>query len=206
MNIEKAQAKMGTAHDIGCRLDDSREAYLKEVSQWEGSNGAALQIAKGIEDLAKHVDKDMDEGQYDLATATLVKKYLTRAATVAQAVGAQASQQALMAKGRVQAAEAGITLVRKIHDEEAAKVQAFRQAVASGQVRIEEDGTTEAAPGVNIPGVRPGMSIKEQRLAEEKAAQRPAPPAEAPPMPPAEAPPAPPEKKRGGRGKRASNP
>lgn len=197
MNIEKAQAKMGTAHDIGCRLDDTREAYLKEVSQWEGSNAAALQIAKGIEELAKHVDKDMDEGLYDLTTASVIKKYLTRAATVAQAVGAQASQQTLMAKGRVQAAEAGITLVRKIHDEEAAKVKAFQQAVASGQVRIEEDGSTVAAPGVHVPGVRPGMSIKEQRLAEERATQEPAPLTEATP--------APPEKKRGGRGKRAPN-
>lgn len=191
MSIEKAIVKMGTAHDIGCRLDDTREAYLKEVSHWEGANAGALQIARGVEDLGKHVDRDVDEGKYDFATATLIKKYLTRAATVAQAVAAQASQQNLMARGKVQAMEASITLVQKIHAEEKGRVDAYREAVASGKIRVEDD---ESPPGEHVPGARPSLSIKEQRLAEEQAA-----------LPPAEDPPVPPEKKRGGRGKRAAD-
>jgi len=193
MNIEKAQMKMGTAHEIGCRLDDSRESYLKEVSHWEGANAASLQVARGIEDLAKHVDKDIDEGQYDLEMGARIKKYLTRAATVANSVAAQAGQQSLLARGKVQAMEASLVLVRKLHDEEQKRVEAFEKAVASGQIRIESDGTQQAVIPVNIPGVRPGMSIKEQRLAEDAAQTQ------------VETPPALPEKKRGGRGKRATN-
>ncbi len=211
MNIEKAEVKLGTAHELGCRLDDSKEAFQKEVSQWEGANAASLQITKGIEDLAKHVDKDIDQGLFDLETGVKIKKYITRAAAVASSVAAQASNNTLVARGKVQAMEVAVTVAKKLYDEERSKVEAYKRAIEAGQIRVEPDGSQQAVvSGVTVPGVRPGMSIKEQRLAEEAAAAASGAPSPASEVEEAAAalvpevgePPAP---KRGGRGKRATN-
>lgn len=199
MNVEKAEIKAGMASEIGNRLDDTLESVTKEVAQWEGANMALVQAGKAIEELGKHVDKDLDEGQYDLETAALIKKYITRSAALVQNLAMQASNRQLMARGKVEVLGTTITIVKGLYDSEIKKVESFKQAVASGLVRLEEDGTQQAVvsvPGVN--GVRPGMSIKEQRLAEEAAEAKAAAEAEATPQDP-------PEKKRGGRGKRAAN-
>jgi len=214
MNIEKAEVKVAVAHEIGCRLDDTREAARSEVAQWEGANASLVQAGRAIEELARHVDKDVDEGLYDLEVAKHVKKYLTRAAAVAQNLGTQAGAQRLMAQGKVQALESAVKVVQKFHEEETRKVAGFKRALETGLVRLEPDGTPQAtSPGTTLPGVRPGMSIKEQRLAEEaaeaKAAEikaEPAAPEPVPePVPVAAVVPPVPAVKRTGRGKRATN-
>ena len=199
MNIEKAGVKVDVAHELGCRIDDTREAARNEVANWEGANAALVQAGKAIEELAKHVDKDIDEGGYDLETAKVIKKYITRSAAIAQNLATQAGAQRLMAQGKVQALENAVKIVKKYHEDEVRKVEGFKQALLEGRVRIEADGTQQAEdPGVNVLGVRPGLTIKEQRLAEEASAKK----VEAPP--PVVSPPAPPLK-RGGRGKRDKN-
>ena len=216
MNIEKAEVKVDVAHELGCRIDDTREAARNEVAQWEGANTALVQAGRAIEELAKHVDKDIDEGGYDLETAKAVKKYITRSAAVAQNLATQAGAQRLMAQGKVQALENAVKIVKKFHEDEVRKVEGFKQALLDGRIRIEPDGTQQATtPGVNVPGVRPGVGIKEQRLAEEAAAKA-ATQATETPMPIMESSaidaeaskvvlPAPPEKKRGGKGKRVAD-
>ena len=108
--------------------------------------------------------------EIDNALAKHIKKYITRSPAVAQGVAAQAGAQRLMAQGKVQALEMAVKIIQKFRDEEIKKVEGFKKALADGTIRIEPDGSQQAtAPGVNVPGVRPGASIKEQRLAEDAA-------------------------------------
>jgi hypothetical protein len=170
MSIEKAQVKVGTAHEIGCRLDDALEAATKDLYRLEGAAQAFRQAAQSVEGLAKHVDREMDEGKFDLETAKLIKKYVERAHQMMTNLTMQADNNRMAQTGKVSGAEAAVQLVKKFRDDEERKAEALRVALAA---RAAEAEAPVADEGPRPVGLRPGASIKERRLAEELAAQAP---------------------------------
>ena len=169
MSIEKAQVKVGTAHEIGCRLDDSLEAATKDLYRLEGAAQAFRQAAQSVESLAKHVDAEMDAGKFDLEAAKLIKRYVERAHQMMTNLTMQADNNRMAQTGKVAGAEAAVQLVKKFRDEEERKADLLRAAIAA---RAAEPAVAEPAQeeGLRPVGLRPGMSIKERRLAEEAAA------------------------------------
>jgi hypothetical protein len=171
MNLDKSELKIGVAHELGCRLDDTLEAAQKDVLRFEGAIQAFLQASQAVEGLLSHVDKDIDEGKLDLQVAAEIKKYLVRASQVSAVLAKQAENNRLVHSGRVLAMEMSVKIVKKFQEDEATKVANFKKALSEGTIVEETSGFTPTAGGPRpVPGIRPGMSIKERRLAEEAAA------------------------------------
>lgn len=166
--MDKAEVKKGTAHEIGCRLEDALEAAKDEMHRMEGANAGAVQVGQLIDALSAHVDQDLDEGKYDLTVATVVKQYVSRASAVAASIAKRSADQRLVAQGKIFGLQASVQVTKKLHDDEERKQKAVQEA-------------PEGSNGRSRPvGVRP-VSIKAQRLAEEaaekttkKAAKKPA--------------------------------
>jgi hypothetical protein len=159
MSTERIELRASAMHDVGIRLDDLLEAARKEVLRCEGAVTGILQCAKAVNDLIPHVDKDVDEGKYDLETAKLIKLYLSRAAYVVQNLGMNASNQRIASAGQVQMAEVVVTVTKKMYDAEMQRSAAMAASASEGNTNPRE----------RVVGSHPPATIKEQRRAEEQA-------------------------------------
>lgn len=162
MNPEKAELKILVANDIGATIEDSLEAAGREMQRQEGAVTAFAQAAKACEMLCEVVNKDLDEGKItSMELAEAAKLWLTRAANAQRNLGRQAENLVMAASGKVAALESAVAIIAKYRHAEQLKVAA---------ARVLETETPAAAPAVEV---RPGMSIKERRQLEERAATTP---------------------------------
>lgn len=159
MSVEKSELRAAGMHEVGMRMDDLLEAAKKESIRCEGAVLALLQATKAVADLNAHVDRDLDEGLYDLPIATLIKKYLGRAVQATQNLGLNAANTRMTSAGAVQAYETAVTVTKKMYDGEMLK----KAVVAAAEVAPITDIRSRGA------GVHPAPTIKKQRLAEEQA-------------------------------------
>lgn len=162
MGLEKAEMRAAGIHDVGVRMDDLLEASRKEVVQCEGASLGLLQAVKAVNDLNPHVDKDVDEGKFDLETAKLIKLYLGRASQATQNLAQNARNQQMIAAGRVQAFETSVAVTKKMYDAESQRAAAIAEAESD-----PANMTLRSRPA----GVHPPRTLKEMRLAEEGAGQ-----------------------------------
>lgn len=159
--MDKGEIKAATVHELGCKFEDMLEASKQDESRNEGAKTALLMASKKVTELQTHVDKDLDEGAFGdvdgpLAVAALVKKYLTRAATVLESGAASAENHRLMAAGKTQAFRQMIDNMKRLHDLE------LEKSAQRKLIEIEGDR--------RVPGVHPGPSLKEQRQLEKASA------------------------------------
>jgi hypothetical protein len=188
MSQERARFRAAVAHEIGGRLEDLLESAKSEAVRWEGCNQGLLNGQKAIEGLHAHVDKDIEDGQYDLPTGKIAKLYVTRASQVCANLAVQAANQRAMMSGSVSMADSVVKIVKKFFDEEIRKAEAIAAAEAEplvGSVANPQspEGSAERRTNGRLPPVRPGLTIKQQRLAEEAAEKASAPTPEPTPAP-----------------------
>lgn len=170
MNLDKSDLKILTAHELGCRLDDYLDANTKDMYRLEGGVTALRAASLSLDGLMKVVDKEMDEGKFDLEQAAHIKKFVQRAAQMVLNLALQHENNRIAQTGRVAALDGAVSIARKFKEEESKKVEALRLALA--QNKITADGEVvegEELEGARIPGLRPGMTVKERRLAEDAA-------------------------------------
>lgn len=160
MSHERVELRASGMHDVGVRMDDLLEGARKEVLRCDGAVSGLQQCAKAVGELTPHVDRDVDEGKYDLETAKQIKLYLSRAIQVVQNLGMNASNQRMLSAGQVQMAEVAVSVTKKMYDGEMQKSAAIAAAEASP---VSADGRGR------VVGMHPSATIKEQRLAEEAA-------------------------------------
>ena len=166
MSIEKSEIKVAAAHEIGCRLDDALEATTKDLYRLEGAVTALKQAVQIVESMGKVVDKDMDDGRFGLEEATHIKQYLHRATLMVTNLQTNAESNRVAQTGKIQAMETAVKIAKNFKDSEDSKAQTLRTALAQARA----NGTSEERRSV---GAHPGLTIKEQRLAEAAAQSTP---------------------------------
>lgn len=170
MSFEKAGLKIGTAQEIGCRLDDVLESTSKELWRLEGAVVYLKQAVAALESIGNLVDKEMDDGAFDLETAKYIKKYLIRSQQVVTNLSIQAENNRWTTAGKVTAMETAVKVTKKFQEEEQAKLAALQAAVQRGDVVQQGNSHVVAVAGGSRPlGVHPGTPLKESR--QEEAAQ-----------------------------------
>lgn len=168
MSLDKFDVKMGTASEIGNRMDDMREATIQELHRLEGTVTAFQAAAVSLETLGSHVNKDIEEGKFDLEVAKHIQRYTTRAHQLVLNLSKQAENNRMTQQGKVYGLEAAIKVTKKYHDDEASKIMTLRLALQA-QKLVERDGSLESVgTGASPVGVHPNMTLKEQRLLEEQ--------------------------------------
>lgn len=206
MNLGKSEVKVEVANEIGCRLDDMLEASQKDLYRLEGAAKAFQSMGQAIDGLFKIVDQEMDEGKFDLEAAAHIKRFIKRAHQMSINLNLQAENNRFMQLGRIQGAEQAVNVAKKFKDEELSKALVLQKALEENRLREANGGLEHTGEGERPVAIRPGMTLKEQRLAEEAAAAAPPPEASSSEEPPS-ASPTPKSKtlKNGAKGKRASN-
>lgn len=151
------ELKHAVSTEIGVRVEDSYESTKRELSVHEGRQSAFLDGAKAAEALLQSVDKDLEEGKFDLATAAHVKRYVSRCANALGNLSVQSANICIAYTGRIHALGQTLTLIKSIADDAKAKAATLHQA--------ESLPPPESVRG-RIEGMPPAPTIKEQRLAE----------------------------------------
>jgi hypothetical protein len=137
----KSEIKMGTAHELGCRIEDTLEATKKLVHQYAGAATALQQAAKAIEALTSHIDKDVDAQTYDLETAAHIKKYIGRAAQIAQNLAIQSDNLRQLNSGKTEGLDLAIQLTKKLYEEERRKPEPVALVSIKEQRLAETNGS-----------------------------------------------------------------
>lgn len=165
MNLDKSDVKVGAANEIGCRLDDMLESQTKDLYRHEGMVTAFRAGALAVENLEKLIDAEMDEGKVELETAVLLKRWVARARHVLTNLSQQADNNRIMQTGKISAMESAVAATKKFKEEEMARAATLRVALQAKQAAGDHVVADEIG--------RPGMTIKEQRLAEEPTPEAP---------------------------------
>lgn len=160
MSLLAQEVRHAITTEVGARVEDALEAAKSELSSLEGRQSAFLEGAKAVDALCASVDKDVEEGKYDLEVSAHIKRYLGRGSNALQNLAAHAVNARIQQSGRIQGLNHTFELMKGMAS--AAKAQA-------AAIRTAETAPPPENPRDRVEGVRPPMSIKEQRLAEEAA-------------------------------------
>lgn len=164
MSTERVELRASGIHDVGVKMDDLLEGAQKEILRCEGAALGLLQCNKAVNDLMGHVDSDVNDGKYDhiteaLEVAKLVKLYISRAVQIVANLGMNANNQKMIVTGQIQAMQMAVAVTKKMHEAEMAKASAIVEA---------EQHPEDIDLRGRQAGVRPPISLKERRLAEER--------------------------------------
>jgi len=172
----KAETKKAIFHGLGCEADDWLEGAKKQSASFDGAKHALLQSVKHTQALADAVTVDLDDGKLasmePLEIAAYAKLQITRAVDGLTNQARHMSNCHLSANGEIAAYEKLIKHFQKLHGAEQATIENIEEALASGSIQLEDDGSvsqTEGVEGRRQTGVRPGSSIAAQRRAEASA-------------------------------------
>jgi hypothetical protein len=182
MTLQKSQMKAAVVHEIGCEIEDKLEGARAELAQQQGALQFGKAAAKAVAALTEHVKREFAEGYFDkMVKETPTEELAAKIASeVSRRIGTcsnllthltqQIPDQIAKAKGRIQEDEAIIKMLKKKADAEVEKLKAIADAVARGDLAME-DGAPVAvtSAGASLQGAHPGMTLKQQRLAEEEA-------------------------------------
>jgi len=172
----KSEIKMGLLHEQGVKADDQLESAHKRQAAHDGAKQALRQLAKGVSGLAALVDRDMDDGKLPvdepLKVAAYVKVMLDRAMNMAMSAAQHQENLQISVGGEIAAYQGMVDAIKKDILTEQSKTKALQQAIASGEITVEEDSlaqTDVALARGRQEGVRPGVNIAAQRRAEDAA-------------------------------------
>lgn len=156
MSIEKSMFREMVFNEAGVEIEDVLEASKREEAAYLGAKRALLETAVKIDELTKHIDKDIEEEKWphDLQIAQLVKDWITRASGVARNLATNAEVQQLTMRGKVMGLQQAMDKVKKKVDVEQAK----QKALAGPQ-----DAPVEGRPGQRVPGKHPGNPMAARR-------------------------------------------
>lgn len=161
----KLEVRRQAAHEIGIKIEDRLEAARLEAARAEGAGQMALQLQRQVEALHAHVDKSIAAEEFEtLAVAQHIKDWITRASAVCGSGAQSASNNALVARGKLQALEDAVKLVAGVHQDATKRLALLQQASA------EDDGPPAGDPGAaaRIVGEHPRESVRVRRAREEQ--------------------------------------
>jgi len=177
MNLEKSRLKLAITDGIGRDLEKSVEEAEVEVHKYQGACGALNQVVKLIGAKSVEVKDDLladkivlDKDDPMAVAKFVVGKFQELVATV-HGLSENAHANSISLQGKANGIRDALEHVKKLFDEEVAKIKAVEEQLKSGKIVVEEGELVQAGTGPRLPGVHPGVSLKTVRMEEERAAQ-----------------------------------
>lgn len=171
--IDKSEMKKSIYHSAGCDADDWLEASKRTRNAFEGAKQALKKSSQDLLGIVEKVKQDLDDDKLDGLEPAEIADYAILQITRCRDALANASQhyenRQITAQGEITAYEKLVDHFKKLYDQEDAKVERFKEAIASGEIRLEDGEMIRQAGNGQLTGVRPAMSIAAQRKAEAAA-------------------------------------
>jgi hypothetical protein len=164
MSAEKADVRASAAHEIGTHLEEMLESSKANQVRCDAAHSTLRRAADDIEGLLAHVDKDVDEGTFDVTTAGHVKAYLLKAKAKVDEMTYNAFTKRIEAAGQVIAMTRAVETTKKFFDFETAKAARVREYLAQ-----QAEGVAD--PRRRPTGVMPPQSSFRRKKADEPVSE-----------------------------------
>lgn len=135
MSVEKSNIKIDTAHEIGCRLDDSLETMQKELLRIEGSTLGLRASLSIVAEKIIQLDKDVDEGKLTQDESVIYKKCLEDLHRNIKNQVISVENSRFVQFGRISSLELAVAITKSFCEEEAKKVHRTESPVPVKQKR-----------------------------------------------------------------------
>lgn len=175
MSLLKSEVKLSAVNELGCRLDDVLENATQDLYRSEGAVSALKQAVSSLENLLKILDKELNDKEVDLESCATIKSYFNRSILTMSNLASSAETNRQTQIGKIQGFQQAVQVAKKFKDEELNKLHVLQAAIQANS--SEQEGVAQSSiepssePQKSVPsrpvGVRPGPSIKAQRLAEQ---------------------------------------
>lgn len=174
MSVLKAELRADVLHEVGIRFDDHLEGAKAEAQRYEGAKQALWQAVHKVEDHLTRIDQDLRDGKYEeIQQAEREKRRVQECAGILRNLAVTAEVNQYIARGKSEALEQAIKNLKGQHDQERLRALQLKTAEQKALTSAETSAKTSTEtpddsgrPGNRIVGTHPGLSIKEQRLAE----------------------------------------
>jgi hypothetical protein len=130
--MDKAEVKMLTLHEVGCRVDDMLDGAQQELCRLEGGVVAITSAKKAIEQLSALVSDDVTKQRYDESAAAKIKEYIERCMLILAAQQKRADFERVAAHGKITALKTVVDAIKKEHAAEQGKLGKNRVSPAPG--------------------------------------------------------------------------
>ena len=172
--FEKSEMKKSIYHSAGCDADDWLEGARRNTNAFEGAKRALKKSSQELLAIGGVVKKDLDGGKLDGLEPSEIAAYailqVTRCRDSLENASLHYGNRQIAASGEIAAYEKLVGHFGKLHEREESKIQGLKDAIASGEIVIEDDGEmSKGAGNGQITGVRPGSGLAAQRKAEAAA-------------------------------------
>jgi polyhydroxyalkanoate synthesis regulator phasin len=168
MSEWKAQLRAAVGEELGIKMDDALEAARAEMCRVDGARQAFTQLADKIEQLNKVVDKEVEEGKIaSLEEASTIKKWIARSVGIPKNLGLGAEVQFHVCRGKVEALEQQIKILKAFVDGERARAKELAEAKPNLPAPIQPADVVSIR---RVPGTRPEDPFAARRA--ETAATR----------------------------------
>ena len=175
MNIQKSEVKIALTKEFGKKLDEKKQAAVKEQHAMAGEIRALRTVATKVADLMTHVDRDLKEGKINeiLGEPMLVAKYAKKQYQHAIGVIDNLATQAEISAHRCAGLEIGFRqsceFIEKMHAEELNKLESLRMAIDEGKVKlVDGELVISGDEDTKGPGGHPGLPMKAKRQQEDE--------------------------------------
>lgn len=166
MSIDKSQFKAAVLHEIGCDFEDQLERSRTDLHRVEGRIEFGKLVTEKLRGLQAHLQKDVDEEQLAPEDAAVRSKQIQTAINLVSHLVEKSAAELLKSRGRVDQCQRAILLLKEKHNQQVAKCEAQRNALA-----IEEavGPMRHLGPTDRPNGIHPGASLKQRRREEDEA-------------------------------------
>jgi hypothetical protein len=154
-SLLKSEVKIGTAQEIGIRMDDLLAQAHQEVQNTSGALAALQEATKAVAKLLDIIDTDIANDVLNLETSKPVELYVNRAVAILENLSRHTGNMQMTANGRVHAFEKAVQSISTYQETERSRLRTML-------ANIEKAGNSD-----NPDATRPAELLKNQRLTEE---------------------------------------
>lgn len=169
--FDKSEIRKAIFHSSGCDADDWLEGARRSNYAFEGAKKALLKSSQEVASIALMIKKDLEEGKLDGMDPSQVADYailqVTRSRISLENGSKHYANQQLATQGEIAAYERVVNHFKSLYEREDEKIIAREEAVESGAIFIEDDGSVSKSGRGRITGVRPAMGVAAQRKAQD---------------------------------------
>jgi len=165
MSIIKAEIKMETAHEIGCKIEDLLQAAEKELHVMGGAKSGFQQAATRVEALQKQAELEEKEGKLSIDQYKVAKDWVNRAVGILRQLASAAESNEQQVRGKTIAYKQAVDTIQKVHLVEKTKATA---AMAPPDTVVE--GAEAGQMRDRVTGQHPGNPLgRRKRRADLKS-------------------------------------
>jgi hypothetical protein len=178
MSLEKTEAKLNMAHELGVRFDDILESVTKEIDKAEGGLVWLNQAINLILNMKKTIEEQLAAGTQGIPDA---KDLIAKVHESLKNLLSRANTEKHMMVGKADALKAVVTMTKRTYDVEQAKLNAILQQVREQEAveaaavlatEVVDTAPVAAQTEKRATGKHPGASLKTRRIASEKVKKK----------------------------------